>query len=77
VRRRRTAEPPRDSPAGELLAWERECAAGAAAGDAQAAGRLVSARSWLDMLRATGNDPDVGALLAGFARDERVNGTTA
>jgi hypothetical protein len=64
--------PPRDSPAGELLAWERECAAGAAAGDSRAAERLVSARSWVDMLRAAGGDPEVAELLAEFARDDRA-----
>jgi hypothetical protein len=52
-----------------LLAYERECAAGAAAGDARAAERLVSARSWLDMLAASGNDPEVAWLLAEFARE--------
>lgn len=72
MRRRRTAEPPRDSAAGELLAFERECAAAAAAGNARAAERLASARSWLGMLRAAGGDPDVAELLAVFARDDRA-----
>jgi hypothetical protein len=72
VRRRRAGEPPADSPAGELLAWERECAAAAAAGDSQAAERLVSVRSWLDMLRAAGNDPVIADLFAAFARDDRA-----
>jgi hypothetical protein len=72
VRRRRTADPPADSAAGELLAWEADCAAAAAAGNTRAADRLVSARSWLDMLRAAGGDPDVAGLLAAFAREDRA-----
>lgn len=72
MRRRRTAGPPRDSAAGELLAWERDCAAMAAAGDARAAERLVSARSWTAMLRAAGGDPEVAELLAAFAADDRA-----
>jgi hypothetical protein len=70
VRRRRTAEPPRDSAAGVLLAYEREYAAAAAAGDARAAGRLVSVRSWRAMLRASGNDPEVAEFFAVFARED-------
>ena len=71
MRRRRTAEPPQDSPAGELLAYEREYAAAAAAGDGRAAGRLISVRSWRHMLSRAGGDPDVGALLLAFAREDR------
>jgi hypothetical protein len=65
-------EPPPGSPAGELLAWERDCAAAAAAGNTGAAERLVSARSWVDMLRHAGGDPDVAELLAAFAADDRA-----
>jgi hypothetical protein len=72
VRRRRTAGPPADSAAGELLAFERECAAAAAAGDAWAAERLTAVRSWLDMLRGAGGDPEVAGLLAAFAREDRA-----
>lgn len=72
MRRRRTAGPPADSAAGELLAWERDCAAAAAAGNTRAADRLASARSWTGMLRAAGGDPDVAELLAVFARDDRA-----
>jgi hypothetical protein len=71
VRRRRTADPPCDLAAGELLAWEADCAA-AAAGNARAADRLVSARSWTSMLRAAGGDPEVAELLAAFAADDRA-----
>jgi hypothetical protein len=71
VRRRRTAEPPRDSPAGELLACEREYAKAAGTGDGRAAGRLISVRSWRHMLSRAGGDPDVGALLLAFAREDR------
>jgi hypothetical protein len=63
-------EPPADSPAGELLACERECAAAAAGGDSWAAERLVSVRSWIDMLRAAGGDPEVAELLAVFAGED-------
>jgi hypothetical protein len=65
-------EPPRDSPAGELLAWAADCEAAAAAGNPWAADRLASARSWVDMLRAAGGDPEVAELLAAFARDDRA-----
>ena len=71
MRRRRTAEPPPDSPAGVLLAYEREYAAAAAAGDGRAAERLISVRSWRHMLSRAGGDPDVGALLLAFAREDR------
>jgi hypothetical protein len=71
VRRRRTADPPADSAAGELLAFERECAAAAAAGTAGAAEQLASARSWRWMLAESGNAPAIGELLLAFARDER------
>jgi hypothetical protein len=54
-----------------LLAYEREYAAAAAAGDARAAERLVSVRSWRTMLRASGNDPEVAEFFAGFAREDR------
>jgi hypothetical protein len=54
----------------ELLAHERDCAAAAAAGDARAAELLVSARSWVAMLRASGNDPEVAEFLAVFARED-------
>ncbi len=56
----------------ELLAWERECAERAAGGDARWGERLVSACSWLDMLRGAGYDPEVAELLAVFAADERA-----
>jgi hypothetical protein len=72
VRRRRTADPPCDLAAGELLAWKADCAAAAAAGNAQAADRLVSARAWTGMLRAAGGDPEVAELLAAFAADDRA-----
>jgi hypothetical protein len=49
VRRRRTADPPGDLAAGELLAREADCAV--AAGNARTADWLVSARSWTGMLR--------------------------
>ena len=55
----------------ELLAYERDCAAAAAAGDARAAELLTSARSWLAMLRAAGGDPEVAEMLAAFAADDR------
>jgi hypothetical protein len=64
VRRRSTAQPPRDSAAGVLLACEREAEA---AGDAQ---RLVQVRSWIHMLRVAGGDPQVGELLVAFARED-------
>lgn len=70
MRRRRTAEPPRDSAAGVLLAYERKYAAGAAAGDARAAERLISVRSWRHMLSRAGNDPEVAEFFAGFARED-------
>jgi hypothetical protein len=72
VRRRVRREPPADSAAGELAAWEADCAAAAAAGNTRAAERLASARSWLDMLRHAGGDPDVAGLLAAFAADDRA-----
>jgi len=55
---------------GVLLAYEREYATAAAAGNAQAAGRLVSVRSWRAMLRASGNDPEVAEFFAVFARED-------
>ena len=72
MRRRRTADPPCGLAAGELLAWEADCATAAAAGNARAADRLVSARSWTGMLRAAGGDPEVAELLAAFAADDRA-----
>ena len=73
MRRCRTAGPPCGLAAGELLAWEADCAAAAAvAGTARAADRLVSARSWTGMLRAAGGDPEVAELLAAFAADDRA-----
>jgi hypothetical protein len=72
MRCRRTADPPCDLAAGELLAWEADCATAAAAGNARAADRLVSARSWTGMLRAAGGDPEVAELLAAFAADDRA-----
>lgn len=66
MRRRRTAEPPHDSAAGELLAFERECAA------AGAAEQLGAVRSWRWMLAESGNDPEIGALFLEFARSERA-----
>ncbi len=72
MRRRRTADPPCDLAAGELLAWEADCAAAATAGNARAADRLVSARWGTGMLRAAGGDPEVGELLAAFAADDRA-----
>ncbi len=64
MRRKRQA-PPRDSAAGELLAYER---AAVAAGDAE---RVAAVRSWLAMLRFAGGDPEVGELFAVFAREGR------
>jgi len=50
----------------ELLAYADECeTAGDTAG-------LAAARSWLDMYAATGYDPEVAELLAGFAADDRA-----
>lgn len=72
MRRRRTAGPPADSAAGELLAWERECAAAAAAGNEGATERLAAVRSWRWMLRDAGNDPAIGGLFLEFARNERA-----
>lgn len=63
MRRRRTADPPADSPFGVLLACEREAEAG---GDAQ---RLVQVRSWIHMLRLAGDDPVIGELFTAFARE--------
>ena len=70
MRRRRTADPPAGSAAGVLLAYERQCAVAAAAGDELAAERLVSVRSWRGMLRTAGDDPQIGALFVAFARAE-------
>jgi hypothetical protein len=64
-------EPPADSPAGELVSYEREYAA-AAAGDGRAAERMAAVRSWRWMLAAAGNDPAIGDLLLVFARDDRA-----
>jgi hypothetical protein len=72
VRRRRTAEPLPGSPAAELADWVRVCAERAAGGDERWAERLVSARSWAGMLRAAGNDAEVGELFVMFARDDRA-----
>jgi hypothetical protein len=44
----------------------------AAAENARAADRLVSARSWTGMLRAAGGDPEVAELLAAFAAYDRA-----
>ncbi len=49
---------------GELVAWERECAA---AGDAE---RLAAVRSWRQMLGA--GHPEVAELFAEFAREDRA-----
>lgn len=70
MRRRSTTGPPRHSPAGQLLAYEQECAAAAAAGKAGAADRLTAARSWRYMLGASGGSPEVGELFLAFARDD-------
>lgn len=70
VRRRRAAALPADSAAGELAAWERECAAAAAARNERAAERLAAARSWRQMLADSGHDPAIGDLLLVFARDD-------
>jgi hypothetical protein len=69
VKRRRPAVPP-GSPAAELLGYERRYAAAAGQGDAWAAERLISVRSWRHMLSRAGGDPDVGALLLAFARED-------
>lgn len=69
--RKVAAAGPAAGAAAELLAYERDCAAAAAAGDRRAAELLTSARSWVDMLRASGGDPEVAELLAAFAADDR------
>lgn len=66
MRRRRAAEPPRDSAAGELLEHERVCAA------AGAAEQLAAVRSWRSMLHAAGGDPAIGELFVEFARADRA-----
>jgi hypothetical protein len=72
VRRRKTAEPPRDSPAGQLLALQAEAEAAAAGGDARAAALLAQTRSWLAMLKACGGDPQVGELFGIFAAEGKA-----
>jgi hypothetical protein len=68
VRRRRTAA--LSGPAAELQGYADECAAAAEQGDRQAAERLRAVLSWMDMLRVSGNDPDIGELFVAFARDD-------
>jgi hypothetical protein len=58
--------------AAELALAAAECHAAAGRGDREAAGRLRAIRSWQDMLRLSGNDPAVGELFVGFARDDRA-----
>ena len=68
MRRRRRREP--SAAAAELAAYAAEYAAMAGERDRSAAERLRAVRSWQDMLRAAGDDPEVGELFAGFARDD-------
>jgi hypothetical protein len=70
VRRRNRAA--LSGPAAELAAAAAECEAAAGLGDVQAAERLRAVRSWMDMLRLSGDDPDVGELFVAFARDDWV-----
>jgi hypothetical protein len=70
VRRRNRA--PLTGPAAELAGYAGECEAAAVLGDGQAAERLRAVRSWMDMLRVSGDDPAVGALFVEFARDDRM-----
>jgi hypothetical protein len=70
VRRRNRA--PLSGAAAELAGWAAECEAAAVLGDDQAAERLRAVRSWMDMLRLSGDDPAVGALFVAFARDDWV-----
>jgi hypothetical protein len=72
VRRRKASEPPRDSPAGQLLALQAECVAAAAGGDGRAEALLAQVRSWLAMLRAAGGDREIGELFAIFAAEGRA-----
>lgn len=72
--RKVAATGPEAGAAAELLAYEHDCAVAAAAGDARAAERLVSARSWINMLRLSHGDPEVAELLAAFAADDRAWG---
>ena len=68
-RRNRKALP---GPAAELAAYAAELEAAAGRGDQEVALRLRAVRSWQDMLRLSGDDPDVGALFAAFAADDRA-----
>ena len=64
MKRRARTVPPPDSAAGFLLECEHQAEA---AGDAR---RLAQVRSWLSMLHAAGNDPDIAELFATFARED-------
>jgi hypothetical protein len=70
VRRRKRREP--SAAAVELAAYAAQCEAAAVLGDGQAAERLRAVRSWMDMLRVSGDDPDVGALFVAFVRDDWI-----
>lgn len=70
MRRRKRAA--LSGPAAELARYAAECQAAAGRGDREAAGWLPAIRSWQDMLRLSGDDPDVGALFVAFAEDDFV-----
>jgi hypothetical protein len=57
--------------AAELAGYAVEYEAAADRGTPGAAERLRAVRSWLAMLRMTGDDPAVGELFLAFARDDR------
>jgi hypothetical protein len=59
-------------PAAELAGYAAACHAAAGRGDQEAAARLPAVRSWQDMLRLSGDDPDIGALFVAFAEDDFV-----
>jgi hypothetical protein len=56
--------------AAELALAAAACHAAAGRGDPRAVARLRAIRSWQDMLRLSGDDPDVGALFVAFAADD-------
>jgi hypothetical protein len=58
--------------AAELAGYAAEYQAAAVLGDREAAGRLRSVLSWMDMLHAAGGDSQVGELFVAFARDDRA-----
>jgi hypothetical protein len=70
VRHRRRRE--LSGAAAELAAYAAEYAPAAGRGDREAADRLRAVRSWQDMLRLSVDDPAVGELFVGFARDDRM-----